>query len=183
MITGSGRPVVLKQSRWRNHNPLLSCAVLDCKKRERRVKKSLREREREEMEKGSGRGRRRDDERGPGAEPSLRILLGPAEAHHHHHLKPPSCLRRTPFGSVRPQISNRSLFHGKRRRGRGSIASREDDAISPLATPASSLATIYAADRPVSPLPSPAQVQRRARDTRGRGAPPRTCGAGGSGRR
>jgi hypothetical protein len=51
MITGSGRPVVLKQSRWRNHNPLLSCAVLDCKKRERRVKKSLRERER-----GDGKG-------------------------------------------------------------------------------------------------------------------------------
>jgi hypothetical protein len=30
----------------------------------------------------------RDDERGPGDEPSLRILGRPIEAHHHHHLKP-----------------------------------------------------------------------------------------------
>jgi hypothetical protein len=30
----------------------------------------------------------RDDERGPGDEPSLRILGRPIEAHHQHHLKP-----------------------------------------------------------------------------------------------
>jgi hypothetical protein len=134
------------------------------------------------MEKGSGRGRRRDDERGPGAEPSLRILLGPAEAHHHHHLKPPSCLRRTPFGfgSVRTghrfqtaPCSTESVDAG----GEASRHVRMRQAISPLATTVSSFATIYDADRPASP----AQVQRRARDTRGRGAPPRTCGAEGPG--